>query len=202
MLYCILLLDLYTVISVFTWLWCIQCAQIMRVILGPRARFGMALLAAAVCTSVWRMALWWLWSQTATLSQHRCVRGRESMYWMWCKKEPAAQRRSVVSFNVKFLFVKQSICSKHELWSFTFFLPLSLTLYKYMYSIQYILYCWWWSTISVAKHYPQILLISETKNLNVLVIIRPVNWSFLPICPLLLVRMQHDHLWQRSTILW
>lgn len=87
----------------------------MRVILGPRARFGMALLVAAVCTSVWRMALWWLWSQTATLSRHRCVRGRESTYWMWCKKEPAAQRRSVVSFDAKFLFAEQSICSKHEL---------------------------------------------------------------------------------------
>lgn len=102
-------------ISVFTSLWCIQCARIMRVILGPRARFGTALLVAAVCTSAWRMALWWLWSQNAPLSLHHCVRGRGSMYWMWWKKEPAARRRSVVSLNMKFCFASQSIWSKFEL---------------------------------------------------------------------------------------
>lgn len=85
------------IIGPFAWFCCIQCAQIMRVILGPQARCGTALLAAAVCTSAWTMALWWLWILIALLSLHHCVRERESMYWMWWKKEPAAQRRSVVS---------------------------------------------------------------------------------------------------------
>lgn len=71
----------------------------MRVTPGPLVRSGMALLVAAVCTSVWRTALWWLLSLTVTLSLHRCVRERESMYWMCWKKEPAAQRRSVVRFK-------------------------------------------------------------------------------------------------------
>lgn len=62
----------------------------------PRARCGTALLAAAVCTSARRMAPWWPWSPTAALSPRCCARERESTYWMWWRKEPAAQRRSVV----------------------------------------------------------------------------------------------------------
>lgn len=87
------------IISVFMWVWCIylQCARIMTVTPGPQARCGMALLAAAVFTNVWRTALWWLSNQTVTLSPRHCVRGRESMCWMYWKKEPAAPRRSAVS---------------------------------------------------------------------------------------------------------
>lgn len=62
----------------------------------PRARFGTVLPAAAVCTSAWRMAPWWPLSPTAALSPRRCVSERASTYWMWWRKEPAAQRRSVV----------------------------------------------------------------------------------------------------------
>lgn len=86
-------------VIVFVWFCCIQCAQIMRVTPGPQARCGMALLGAAVSTSVWKMALWWLWNQTAAPCLLHCVRERESMCWMCWKKEPAAQRRSVVSCN-------------------------------------------------------------------------------------------------------
>lgn len=80
----------------------VQCALITRVTPGRQARCGMALLAAAVCTSVWRMDLWWLLNQSAALSKHRCVKERESMSWMCWKKEPAAQRRSVVRLNLIF----------------------------------------------------------------------------------------------------
>lgn len=87
--------------SVFTCLCRFQCVQTMKVTLGPLVRCGMGLHAAAVCTSVWRMALWWPSNQTATLSQHHSVRGRENTYWMCWKKEPAAQRKFAVSFKIQ-----------------------------------------------------------------------------------------------------
>ncbi len=73
-----------------------QCVQITMVLHAPRARCGTALCVAAVCSSVWRMVVWFLWNPSAVMNLFRCVRGRESMQSMCWRKESAVLRRFVV----------------------------------------------------------------------------------------------------------